>query len=151
MSVIRYRHPTQPKASCRKERHWISLTIVGHTESIFNMIGIFGFYLLKLWYQISRIYFTIEYQSSTHPINQNLSYDRYAEMTHFVNHTTTKSRSKYSMESKYRLCRPTVEVLAHRNSYQIWVIRKGRLLFSSYVDAIWTHGGLLIIWGAKKS
>ncbi len=37
--------------------------------------------------------------SSTHPINQHPSYDRYAEMTSFVNNTTTKSKSKYSISN----------------------------------------------------
>ncbi len=41
--------------------------------------------------------FNMEHLSSTHPINQHPSYDRYAEMTHFVNYTTTKSKSKYSI------------------------------------------------------
>ena len=39
----------------------------------------------------------MEHLGSTHPINQHPSYDRYAEMTHFVNHTTIKSKSKSSL------------------------------------------------------
>ncbi len=38
----------------------------------------------------------MEHLSLTHPINQHPSCDRYAEMTQFVNHTTTKSKSRYS-------------------------------------------------------
>ncbi len=67
-------------------------------------ISIFAF---ELWYPGTRvtilsqfqivpapsspIYFNMEHMSSTHPINQYPGYDRYAEMTHFVNHATKES------------------------------------------------------------
>ncbi len=43
------------------------------------------------------MYYHMAHLSSTHPINQHPYHERYAEMTHFVNHTTTKFKSKYSI------------------------------------------------------
>ncbi len=39
----------------------------------------------------------MEHLSSTHPVNQQIGYDRNAEIAHFVNHTTTRSKSEYSI------------------------------------------------------
>ena len=53
--------------------------------------------LFKIFYPSFPIYFNMEHLRSTHPINQHPSYDRYAEMTQFVNNITTKSTSKNFM------------------------------------------------------